>query len=240
MGAPTDNTTYIYRQGTSPNTRAVISQRNKIYGYAVDRQGFQQIGVASEFSHEESKSMEVVRGIGFGDQIAELVPGNTQEMGITINKTLLYALNIFQSLGYKGGVSGLVRSLKHHRWPFDIKQEIVISELSSAQDLDGVVNIKDATKQPNNVPNMVTNNIKALFTFFEACWLESYSVSYSADSALVAENSSIKASDVIDGVSIYGEYIDSGLSPVAANGAAGKGFSLRYAGNSNVNQANLI
>jgi len=36
--------------------------------------------------------------------------------------------------------------------------------------------------------------------------------------------------DVIDGVSQYGEFINSGLSPVSANGAAGKGYSLRFAG----------
>ena len=37
--------------------------------------------------------------------------------------------------------------------------------------------------------------------------------------------------DIIDGVSQYGEFSDTGLAPIGANGAAGNGYSLRFAGN---------
>jgi hypothetical protein len=197
----------------------------------VGKNAFQQIGVVSEFGFDESRTIDPIRGVGFGDQIAELVPGVTEPMTVTLNRTLLYAVNIFQTLGYRGGVEGLVRSLRHHRWPFDIKQELVFSELSSKEDIEGVASaaLKDASSQPQNVANLATNNIKALFTFYEGCWINSFSASYTSDAAIVAENTSITVTDIIDGVSSYGEYIDSGLSP-GQGGTPGAGYSLRFAG----------
>lgn len=242
MGRARDNDTYIYRNGTAPNTRAAISQKSKIYGYMTGKGtqgGFQQIGVISEFGFDESRTIEPVRGVGFGDQVAELVPGVTEPMTLTLNRTLLYTVNIFQVLGYKGGVEGLVRSLKHHRWPFDLKQELVFSELSSSEtigEVQGVNGFKEAVPGPTsgNIALGPASTVKALLTFFEGCWLNSYSASYTSDAAIVAENTSVTVTDIIDGYSQYGEFIDSGLAPVSANGSAGKGYSLRFAGNSNV------
>jgi hypothetical protein len=232
MANPRDLTTYIYRQGTAPNTRAAVSQKNKIYGFMVGKKQFQQIGVISEFGFDESRTIDPIRGVGFGDQIAELVPGVTEPMAITLNRTLLYTVNIFQTLGYKGGVEGLVRSLRHHRWPFDLKQELVFSELSSSSDLDGASAVKSAAVPGNMPDNLLTNSIKALFTFYEGCWINSFSSSFTSDAAIVAENTSITVTDIIDGVSSYGEYIDSGLAPIGANGTAGAGYSLRFSGGS--------
>ena len=223
MSTPSDKTNYIYKMGTAPNTRAVVSQKNKVYGYMVNKKGFQQIGAVTEFGTDESRTVEAIRGVGFGDQVAELVPGVTDPITLTLNKTLLYAVNLFQTVGYKGGVEGIVRSLKHHRWPFDIKQELVFSEIASAFDTDGAT-VKSASNQENAM-----TQIKALFTFFEGCWMTSYAASYTSDAAIVAESSSVMVSDVIDGASMYGEFINTGLSPFA-DGAAGGGTSLRFAG----------
>lgn len=222
---PVQNNNYIYRMGTAPNTRAAVSQKNKVFGYGVGKQALTQIGVVSEFSFDESRTIDAVRGVGYGDQIAELVPGATEPMTLSLNKTLLYSANIFQVLGYKGGADGLVRSLRHHRWPFDIKQELVWSELSSKEEASGP-GLKNATVQSGPESAIVT--VKALFTFFEGCWLNSYSASFSSDQAMVAENSSVTVTDVIDGVSQYGEFVDTGLS--IADGAAGQTYSIRFAG----------
>lgn len=222
MAKPLDTSSYIYRMGTAPNTRAAVSQKNKVYGYAYGVAEFQQIGVVSEFGHDESRSIEPVRGVGFGDQVAELVPGVTEPMTLTLNKTLLYAVNLFQVVGYKGGVSGLVRSLKHHRWPFDIRQELVFSEIifggTPLGDLDDADGTRTATVQP------AAGEAKALFTFFEGCWLNSYSASYTSDAAIVAENGSVTVTDIIDGTSLdYGEWVQTGLGP-----AEGGKFSMRF------------
>jgi hypothetical protein len=225
---------YIYRMGTAPNTRAAISQKNKVYGYSVGpKKGFSQIGVVSEFTHDESRSIEPVRGVGFGDMVAELVPGVTEPMTLTINKTLLYTFNLFQALGYKGGIEGLVRSLRHHRWPFDVKQELVFSEVASQPDSiqghDAL--IKNAEQQPNGVLLAEgVSTVKALLTFFEGCWMNSYSSSYTSDAAIVAENSSVTVTDIISGMDQYGEFVDTGLAPNGTNGTAGNGFSLRFGG----------
>jgi hypothetical protein len=229
---------YIYRMGTAPNTRAAVSQKNKIYGYATNAQGFQQIGVISEFGFDESRTIDPVRGVGFGDQIAELVPSVTEPMTLTLNKTLLYTANLFQVLGYKGGIDGLARSLRHHRWPFDIKQELVFSEVAVLQDPNGTAVQARVTTGPTGADNPIVVP-KALLTFFEGCWLNSYSASFTADAAMVAENASVTVTDIIDGISQYGEFIDTGLAPIQSNGGPGKGFSLRFANSSNNNTAGL-
>lgn len=232
MGKPSDSTNYIYRMGTAPNTRAAISQKNKVFSYMVGTKEFRQIGALSEFGQDESRTIDPVRGVGFGDQIAELVPSVTEPMTLTVNKTLLYAVDVFQAMGYRGGVSGLVRSLKHHRWPFDIKQEQVISEIAGSQDMDGVTVQAAPNASVQASGDQFLTPIRALFTFFEGCWINSYSKSSTSDAAIIAENSSVTVTDIIDGRSQYGEFVDTGLSPVQANGSAGQGFSLRFAGNS--------
>lgn len=236
---PVNQNNYMYRQGTAPNTRAAISQKAKIYGYSVGAEkGFKQIGCLSEFGTDESRTIDPVRGIGYGDQIAELVPSVTEPMTITANKTLLYAVNLFQVFGYKGGIDGIARSLKHHRWPFDIKEELVFSEIATQEDALAGPNAKNAL---NVVGNSSQSNTfsksgapfvapKALFTFYEGCWMNSYSKSYTSDTAMVSENSQITVSDIIDGFSQYGEYIDTGLAPTGDFGGPGAGYSVRFAG----------
>jgi len=223
MPVKTDN--YVYRMGTAPNTRAAVSQKNKIYGYSVGANGFQQLGAVSEFGFDESRTIDPYRGVGFGDQVAELVPGVTEPMTLTVNKTLLYTANLYQLFGYKGGIDGLVRSLRHHRWPFDIKQELVFSELAS-KDPVGLVGAKSAGVQPSGAGFLTP--VQCLLTFYEGCWMNSYNASFTSDAAIVAENSSVTVTDVIDGLSQYGEFIDTGLSPTV--GTAGKGYSIRFAG----------
>lgn len=215
---------YLYRQGASAQTKTVVSTRFKVYSHAVGVGKFARMGVTSSFQVSESKSVDAIRGLGYGDQIAELVPGVTQPMSLTIDRYALYLANLMQMLGYKAGVSGLVRSLKHHKWPFDIKTEIVFSELASeAKDLG------QATKA--NVPgegglnNLGNPGLYAVVTVYEGCWMESYSTGYQVDQAAVTENATVVVSDVFDVAgSVYGEFIDSGLNKGDVTGR-----SIRYA-----------
>lgn len=228
---PVAGSDYIYRMGTAPNTRAAVTQKNKVFGYSVGGEpGFKQIGAVSEFGWDESRTIDPVRGVGYGDQIAELVPSVTEPMTLTLNKTLLYTVNLFQVVGYKGGIDGIARSLRHHRWPFDLKQELVFSEIASdtarSPDLSGATGLGTADGTPGPATPYVTAG--ALFTYFEGCWFNSWSASMTSDAAIVAENGSVTVTDIIDGISQYGEYIDTGLSP-AGGGVPGKGFSLRFA-----------
>jgi hypothetical protein len=206
---------YLYRPGASPQTNAVLSTRFRVFTHAVDNGKFTKLGVTSAFNIQEQRNVEAVRGLGFGDIVAELVPGVTTPMTLTINRTALYLANIMQMLGYKAGVSGLVRSLKHQKWPFDIKTEIAFSELVSSfasNDVDATVatytnNEGGLNNYGNNIP------IYAVATVYEGCWMESYASNFQVEQAAVTEDASVIVTDVFDcSGSVYGEFIDSGLN----------------------------
>lgn len=216
--------TYIYRKGSSPNTRVAISQKNRVFSrpYATGAPTEKQVGVLSTFDYSESRAVDPVRGVGFGDKIQELVPGVTEPMAVTLNRTLLYTAGIVQEVGYRGGVDGLVRSLRQHKWPFDIRSELVFSELVTNRDLASILVQTQATDDPN----------LALVTFFEACWLNSVSVSFPSDSAIVMEDAAATCTDVTDGVSLYGsgpdnygDLLDSGNNPILKPGSGSRLFA---------------
>ena len=221
-GIKSEQDTYVVRHGVSPNTVSEISSKTKIWAKPAQSGDKTQVGVIASFDPTESRSIEPIRGIGYGDQVAELVPGVTEPMTISIVRTAQYLSNMFQVFGYKGGVSGLVRSLKHHRWPFDIEKETVFSEV-----------VSDAYTAANGDPTLATPNdtnfdgteLKATVTVFEACWFQDWSTSYSSDTALVQENSSMMVSDVYDGFTqvLSSDTVDTGntLSSVRFSGVTG-------------------
>jgi len=196
--ATRDYDSYIFRKGISPNTLSVISSKNRIF--AVNAAGlFKQIGVVATFDPSEARTIEPIRGIGFGDHIAELVPGVTDPMTISVTRSALYVSNIYQVFGYKSGIDGLVRSLRHHRWPFDIRQEVVFSRLAidntGLKDNLGDVDL-DVDEQ-SGLEDNPSGQLQALITVYEACWISDYSVSYASDTALVQETVTINVSDIL-------------------------------------------
>lgn len=129
-------TSPLYKYNSSPNTRAAVSQKVRILtpAYGGDGGLLYQIGVVSSFDPGSSaRGAEPIRGIGFGDQIAELVPGVTDPVSISMERTLLYLSNGHQAMGYAGGVDGPVRTLQHHRWPFDVEQQLVFSSIADTE-----------------------------------------------------------------------------------------------------------
>jgi len=210
---------YVYKQGMAPQTRTVISTKNKIYAKPSGHQNFLQIGVVASFEPSDSRAVEPVRGIGFGDQIAELIPNASDPISISFTRSALYLSLIMQVFGYNAGVDGLVRALKHHRWPFDIKQEIVFSEV--------------ATKYLSGAPGAYTSSepgVSALFTVYEACWMVSYSSSFTSDTALVQETCEVNCTDIIDGRSNYQQYLGARGAQDTGNNPYGQGGSQRFNG----------
>jgi hypothetical protein len=203
---------YVYRQGTSPNTETVISSRFKIFTDVVDVGKFVKLGVTSSFQLSESRNVESIRGLGYGDQVAELVPGVTEPMQLSVTRTCLYLANLMQVLGYKAGVSGAVRSLKHHRWPFDIKTEIVFSQLASEDPNTGNA-IRADIPNEGGLNNLGNPGLYAIATVYEGCWMTSYSTGYTTEQAAVNEECSITCTDIFDVAgSVYGEFLDSGMN----------------------------
>jgi hypothetical protein len=218
MAAPANN--YIYQRGSSPSTRVAVSQKNRVISKPYpgsDPVTERQIGVLSTFDWSESRTIDPVRGVGFGDKIQELVPSVTEPMTLTLNRTLLYTAGIAQEVGYRGGVDGLVRSLRQHKWPFDIKSELVFSEL--------VTNANDTKIYGTPVTASDGSGNLALITFYQACWLNSLGASFPSDSAIVAEDASATCTDVSDGATVYGQspdnygdLLDSGNNPILLPG----------------------
>ena len=197
-----DTDSYIFRKGVTPNTLSVISSKNRIFAYNATGT-LVQIGVIATFDPSEARTIEPVRGIGFGDQIAELVPSVTDPLTISVTRTALYLSNVFQVFGYKAGVDGLCRSLKHHRWPFDVRQEVVFSAIA-AENTDGSVaqNVNNVTTYDTDGDQGVYSKY-AVLTFYEACWISDYSVSYASDAALVQETVTLNCSDILAGPGLY-------------------------------------
>lgn len=237
-------TSYIYDMGTSPNTRTAVSQKVRIlapsYG---DQVSLTQMGVLGNFSISESKTLEAMRGIGFGDRIAEIVPGVTEPTTLSLERALLYLCNIWQATGYAAGVDGPVRSLRHHRWPFDIEEQVVFSTLvdadigganvgyrggsgGTAGSFDGGVRaIQFPEVTPDNAgrPGALRGH-SALITIYEACYFSSFGRSYSKDQAAIMETGDAQCTDVHDFASAYGEFLATGNDPTV-----GQLGSLRYA-----------
>jgi len=220
----------IYRVGASPNTRVALSMKNRIYSkpYGLQNPSPKQVGIVSTFDYSEGRSVDPVRAVGFGDRVVELVPGVTEPMSITLNRTLMYTSGIVQELGYRGGVDGLVRSLRHHRWPFDLSSELVFSELVTSKDESQI-----GVKVNATITGTDGESHYAMVTLFEACWISNYSVSFPSDSAIVMEDCTVMATDVVDGTSNYangpddyGDFMNSGNDPILQEGSGSRIFTV--------------
>lgn len=230
-------TSYIYNQGTTPNTRAAISQRVRIITPAYGQQQEGQVGVISTFTHSQSRGVDPIRGIGFGDRVAELMPNVTEPETAEFERALLYLMNLFQAFGYAGGVDGPVRSLRHHRWPFDVEEQLVLSSLVDA-DL-GVPNVGATAPTPfqsgiqtREYPLVTSDGHApkgrghtAIVTIYETCWMNSFSRSIAVDTALITESGSLTITDVHDLASVYGEFLATGNDPTI-----GQTGSRRFSG----------
>jgi hypothetical protein len=229
-------TSPLYDMGTSPNTRTAVSQKVRILtpAYGTSSALF-QMGVLYNFAPTESRDIEEVRSVGYGDIIAELVPANTGHMTANVERALLYLSNLWQATGYAAGVDGPVRSVRHHKWPFDVEEQLVFSTLAD-NDLDragvgfggdggqfngGVKAIEFPTV--TEVAGVSSGGHTALITMYETCWWGGWNRTYNKDSAIITESNDIHITDVHDFSSVYGEFLATGNDPTI-----GQLGSVRY------------
>lgn len=222
------NTPYIWRYGTAPNTALVNTLKVKVFSFD-DTLGdatpsMTQIGVLQEWTPSDTRTNTAVRSIGYGDQVAEINPGST-ELAASATVFALYHRNIMQVFGYVAGIQGLVRSLKHHRWPFDVREEIVLplliaKKFQPASGAPHTGTIGDAHRNPE------AQKSKSIVTYYEGCWMNDYNRSYTIGDVSVSESSSIMVTDVYDPfqLNLYGEGLQSG------NGSAIEGKSRLFLG----------
>jgi len=188
---------YIYQKGTTPNTSLLNSQKVKVFSAhpgGSDPAG-NQIGLLQSWAPAHSRPTEPVRGIGHGDRIAEQSVGVTDLTG-SLSIAVMYLVNIMQVLGYNAGSSGIIRSLKHHRWPFDIKEQIVIPAF--IQD--------DLTYQQGSNKTAGISSGNLIQTYYEGCWMQDYNISFEIGGSTVMQDCSINITDVYDPSSGRGAY----------------------------------
>jgi len=234
---------HLYDYNASPNTRAAISQKVRILSPVykpgapnVNNSLLYQLGVVSSFTYDLSRGVEDIRGVGFGDQIAERVPGVSEPVEVSLERTLLYLSNGHQAFGFAGGVDGPVRTLQHHRWPFDIEQQLVFSsiadvEIKGRESNDFYKGVQDIDFSGQNVTGAQdaygdNQTHKAIITYFEACWMTSITgAQVAADSSMMTESIGCAVSDIHDLFSTYGEFLPTGNDP-----SIGQVGSIRYNG----------
>ena len=207
MPISAENTYTQTRYGVSPETMSVISARNRLYAvpaWATDSTQQVQIGVVASFNPSEGRTIEPVRAIGYGDRVMELVPGMTDPMTMTVTRTAQYLSMIMQIFGYKGGVDGICRSLRHHKYPFYIRQEQIIGALAVSADNNastaagssaGVV--APIGGDASIFPDGSIGSLSAIITIYEACWMSDWTVTYASDTALVQEDATINVTDIV-------------------------------------------
>jgi len=72
-------------------------------------------------------------------------------------------------------------------------------------------------------------DIRAVFTIFEGCWMDSYDYTFNNENVVVTENCGIQVNDIYDGTdSVYGMFMNSGNSPNTTIDATGA--SMIFAG----------
>jgi hypothetical protein len=236
-------TSYMYEFGTSPNTRTAVSQKVRLltphYGNSL---AMHQMGVVSTFNPTQSRNIDNIRSVGFGDHIAELVPGPTDPATASFERALLYLCNLWQATGYASGIDGPVRSLAHHKWPFDLEQQLVFSSLVDADlgranqgmsgqsgQFDGglkAIQFPQVTNDTTGMPG-ADNGMRghsAIITIYEACWFNDWNTSFTKDQGFITENGTMTISDIHDFSSVYGEFLATGNDPTI-----GQLGSIRFA-----------
>jgi len=191
---------YIYQTGTSPNTSLLNSQKVKVFAAHPGGAGptQHQIGLLQTWNPTQSRPTEFVRGIGYGDRIAEQSVGVTDLTG-SLSVAVMYLVNIMQVLGYNAGSSGIIRSLKHHRWPFDLKEQIVIPELVT----------RDMKAQQGNSGTEGVSPGNVIQTYYEGCWMQDYAISFEIGTSTIVQDASVNITDVYDPQAGRGAYDES-------------------------------
>jgi hypothetical protein len=136
-------------------------------------------------------------------------------------------------------VDGPVRSLRHHKWPFDVEMQLVFSTLAD-NDLSaagtgfngtsgayngGTKAVQYPTVTPVPESGPTTGGHTAIITLYEACWWQDWSATFGADSGIIMESGTMSVTDVHDYASVYGEFLATGNDPTI-----GQIGSIRFGG----------
>jgi hypothetical protein len=177
----------VYQEGVSPNTRLLNPQRVRVFAHESGSAEMIQIGLMQTWNPSDTRTVEAVRGIGFGDQIAELAVGVT-EHSATASMMMLYFKDIMQAFGYHSGVSGFIRSLKHHQWPFDVQESILIPKFLGDLNVGG--------EGSASGPGLTGETVDIISTTYLACWMTDYSKNFDIGATSVTQDMTCQITDI--------------------------------------------
>lgn len=187
----------VYARGWVPHTCIAMSSSIRISAVDGEDGEAKQIGVIQSFRPADTRRTERARGVGYGDRVAEIVPGTT-DVSIAVTRMCLYTKNVLEVFGYttgynKGGSKGLVRTLAHTKNPFDVLEAIWFHEQSG--DFAGV------QKGGGAVPLIATGGKDVTVTIYHDCWLSSWTRTIDITGNLILmEDVAIEVTWVSDGV----------------------------------------
>ena len=231
--------TFLNSPNASPSTMAALSSRNRIYTQNYSSSGGvgfgQFVGALSNFAPSQSRPVQEVRGIGLGDKIIEAVPQYHEMITVATSRTLIYLSSLWEAFGYKSGISGFVRALHHHKHPFQVRQELVLSEssllfgnantlLNAGLSAMSTLLAQNTSGQQANQPqspdqrNPLLSSIaaKALVTLYLGCWFTDHSASVTSDNSLIVEEGTFACPEITDGSSAFMDiFADTGNLPTA-------------------------
>ena len=163
-----------------PHTCIAMSSSVRIYSKNGRTGNPSQIGLIQSFRPTDTRRMERARGIGYGDRVAEIVPGMT-EVAITITRMALYEENILETLGYhsvwnKGDNLRSVRTLAHTKNPLDIMEQIVFHANKGSPGIGnlrggfgrGAAGVDEAGSNSFSFPKDNTT------IWYKDCWINNY------------------------------------------------------------------
>lgn len=181
------STSNVYARGWVPHTCIAMASTIRVSSY--DESGIaRQVGLIQSFKPTDARKMERARGIGYGDRVAEIVPGLT-DTSITCSRMALYQSGIMSVFGYstewnKPNTQGTVRTLAHHKNPFDISEVVWFHGSAGGSSPGG----------GSSVPTQYT------VTFYHDCWLSNYSKTIEITGNLIlVEDVTIDVTWVSDG-----------------------------------------
>jgi hypothetical protein len=230
---------FMNNPGVSPQTSVAISSRNRLYtaNYASSGGvGFGNfVGALSNFAPSQARGVTEVRGIGLGDKIIEAVPNYQDMTTISVSRTLFYLSSMWETFGYRAGISGFVRALRHHKHPFQIRNELVLSEtamlfgnantlLNAGMSAMSTLLAQNPTGQqavaaasPAQVNSAIASIApKAIITLYLGCWFTDYSSAVTSDNSIIAEEGSIACPEITDGSTAFLDiFADTGNLPGA-------------------------
>ncbi len=121
---------------------------------------------------------------------------------IEVSRTMFYVSTLQEAFGYSAGLSGFIRSLAHHQYAFDIRNEIVFSvpaALTSVLTDFPDLRMPSPSEIPADLEALATGSFRCLVTCYVGCFFTAYGYTATSDQTIIAETGSLSVTDVNDG-----------------------------------------